>query len=88
MLVMMVVIVHVVMVIVMMVVMHLWTMVKVCCCVLNLLIPSQVLEARLPKSCQNSNMSLAGMTDLQECHGCSWLQPLQIYLVSTVLVLL
>jgi hypothetical protein len=32
-------------------------------------------------------MSLAGMTDLQECHGCSWLQPLQIYVVSTVPVL-
>ena len=25
------------------------------------------------------------MTDLQECHGCSWLQPLQIYLLSTII---
>ena len=28
----------------------------------------------LLKSCQDSDVSLAGMTDLQECHGCSWLQ--------------
>jgi hypothetical protein len=40
------------------------------CCVYNLLIPSQVLEVwllvqlQLSKSCQNSKMSLAGITVL------------------------
>ena len=70
-----------------------WWWCVLLCSHVNLLIPGLALEAWLwvqplpPISCQNSNISLAGMTDLQECHVCSWLQLLQICLVSTVSVL-
>jgi hypothetical protein len=78
-------------VMVMMVAMDLWAVVKVCAAVYLIY---SFLAWRLERGCKCSYqnpvrilMSLAGMTDLQECHSCSWLQPLQIYLVSTVPVL-
>jgi hypothetical protein len=61
----------------------------VCCCVLTYSPPgawSMAVRAAT-KILSGSNVSLAGKTDHQECHACSWLQPLQIYLVSTVSVL-